>query len=143
MSIRIKSRPYHFNDVKLFLILIPVIAAINYHLTYNNIHLNGFLVFSFLVDTQQGYVGWLCMRAFILYLDRVYPYERNTSNRIILQTISATIIGDVVIIIQTMIMNYLFTNHSIPVSFFSVDMVIISIWFLVLNGFQISGAQLA
>jgi DNA-binding LytR/AlgR family response regulator len=36
-----------------------------------------------------------------------------------------------------MIMNWLFTNHPIPISFFTVDMVIISIWFLVVNGIYI------
>lgn len=36
-----------------------------------------------------------------------------------------------------MIMNWLFTDHPIPISFFTVDMVIISIWFLVVNGIYI------
>lgn len=132
-----KSRPYHYIDVRLFLILIPVIAAINYHLTYTNIHLNWRLVFTFLVDTQQGYVGWLCFRAIILYLDRVYPYRRNASKRILIQIPITSIAGGAVIIVQTMIMNWLFTDHPIPISFFTVDMVIISIWFFVLNGIYI------
>ena len=133
----IKSRPYHYNDVRLFLILIPLIAAINYHLTYINIHLNWRLVFTYLVDVQQGYVAVLCVRAIILYLDRVYPYTRNAGRRVVIQATVTTIVGDVVIIIQTMIMNYLFTDHPIPIKFFTMDMVIISIWFLVVNGIYI------
>ena len=131
------SRPYRFNDVKLFLILIPVIAAINYHLTYVNIHLNWRLVFTFLIDTQQGYVGWYCCRAVILYLDRVYPYAANPSKRILLQTFLSSLAGVGIIILQTMLMNYLFTDHPIPISFFTVDVVIISIWFLVVNGIYV------
>ncbi len=132
-----RSQPYRYNDVRLFLILIPVIAAINYHLTYTNVQLNWFLVFTYLIDTQQGYVGWLCCRAVIIYLDRVYPYQRNTSRRIIIQTISSTAAGLAAIILQTMLVNRLFTDHPMPVSFFTVDIIIIFIWFLVVNGIYI------
>jgi len=89
------------------------------------------------VDVQQGYVAVLCVRAIILYLDRVYPYTRNAGRRVVIQATVTTIVGDVVIIIQTMIMNYLFTDHPIPIKFFTMDMVIISIWFLVVNGIYI------
>jgi hypothetical protein len=132
-----RSRPYHYIDVRIFLILIPVIAAINYHLTYTNIRFNWFLVFTFLIDTQQGYVAWLCCRAIILYLDRVYPYSRNAAKRILIQTATTSIAGEAVIIIQTMIVNWLFTDHPIPLSFFTVDVVIIFIWFIVINGIYI------
>jgi len=131
------SRPYQYNDVRLFLVLIPVIAAINYYLTYTNIRLNGRLVFTFLVDVQQGYVGWLCARAVILYLDRVYPFSRNPFRRIVIQTATSSIVGVGVIVIQTIIMNYLFTDHPMPVSFFKLDMIIILIWFFVVNGIYI------
>lgn len=133
----LRSRPYHYNDIRLFLILIPVIAAINYHLTYVNIKLDWFLVFTFLIDTQQGYVGWFCCRAIILYLDRVYPFSRNIAKRILLQTFFGSVAGVGAIIIQTMIVNRLYTDQPIPFSFFSVDVVIISIWFLVVNGIYI------
>ncbi|MBX7109658.1 MAG: LytTR family transcriptional regulator DNA-binding domain-containing protein [Chitinophagales bacterium] len=133
----LQSRPYRYNDVKLFLVLIPVIAAINYHLTYINIRLNWFLVLTYLIDTQQGYVGWLCCRAVIIYLDRVYPYQRNTTRRIFLQTFSSSIAGLAAIILQTMLVNRIFTDHPMPVSFFTVDIVIIAIWFLVVNGIYI------
>lgn len=133
----LKSRHYRYNDVRLFLLLIPVIAAINYHLTYTNIQLNWFLVFTFLIDVQQGYVGWLCSRAVILYLDKVYPYRDHTTKRILLQTVTSSVAGVVAIILQTMAMNYLFTDHPIPLNFFTIDVVIISIWFLVLNGIYV------
>ncbi|MFI5134923.1 MAG: LytR/AlgR family response regulator transcription factor, partial [Chitinophagales bacterium] len=67
----------------------------------------------------------------------IYPYGSNALNRVLLQTFITTFVGDVVIIIQTMIMNDLFTDHPIPISFFTMDMVIISIWFLVVNGIYI------
>src|ERR1700759_4474890 len=43
----------------------------------------------------------------------------------------------VVIVLQTILMNYLFTDHPMPVSFFELDMIIIAIWFLVVNGIYI------
>ncbi|MEP7127746.1 MAG: LytTR family DNA-binding domain-containing protein [Chitinophagales bacterium] len=132
-----KSRPYRYNDVRLFLVLIPIIAAINYHLTYVNIRLDWFLLFTFLIDTQQGYVGWLCCRAIIIYLDRVYPYQRNTTKRIVIQTITSSVAGVAAIILQTILVNWIFTDHPMPTSFFTVDVVIIFIWFLVVNGIYI------
>lgn len=133
----IKSRPYHYNDVRLFLILIPVIAAINYYLTYTNVHLNWRLVFTFLIDVQQGYVGWLCLRFIILYMDRIYPFSRNPFKRIVIQTAITSVVGVGVIVLQTILMNWLFTDHPMPVSFFELDMIIILIWFFVLNGIYI------
>lgn len=133
----LRSRPYHYNDIRLFLILIPLIAAINYHLTYINIKLNWHLVITYLVDVQQGYVALFCVRAVILYLDRVYPYRRNAARRVLMQAAITTLAGDAVIIIQTLIMHYLFRDTPFPMSFFTMDMVIISIWFLVVNGVYI------
>jgi DNA-binding LytR/AlgR family response regulator len=133
----LNRRPYHLNDIRLFLILIPLIAAINYHLTYVNIQLNWRLVITYLIDVQQGYVALFCVRAIILYLDRVYPYRRNAARRILMQAAATTIIGDAVIIIQTLIMHQLFSDKPFPFSFFTMDMVIISIWFLVVNGIYI------
>jgi hypothetical protein len=134
----LKSRPYHYNDVRLFLILIPLIAAINYYLTYVDVQLNWRLVFTYLIDVQQGYVAILCVRAIIIYLDRIYPYTRNAARRVLLQATVTTIVGDAVIIIQTLIMNYFFGRKPFPMSFFTLDMVIISIWFLVVNGIYVA-----
>jgi DNA-binding LytR/AlgR family response regulator len=133
----LNRRPYHLNDIRLFLILIPLIAAINYHLTYVDIHFNWRLVLTYLLDVQQGYVAIFCVRAIILYLDRVYPYRRNAARRILIQAATTTIAGDAVIILQTLAMHHLFSDRPFPLSFFTMDLVIISIWFLVVNGIYI------
>lgn len=133
----LKYRPYHYNDVRLFLILIPVISSINYHLTYEDIQLNWRFVFTFLIDIQQGYVAWYCCRAIIIYLDRVYPYRRNVSRRILIQTSTTSFVGLLVIVLQTLLMHYLFSDKPFPMDFFTIDLVIIFIWFLVLNGIYI------
>ena len=131
------ARPYRYNDVKLFLVLIPIIAAINYHLTYTDISLNWRLVITFLIDTQQGYVGWFCCRAVILYLDRVYPYSRDPFKRIVIQTLTSSFVGVTVIILQTMLMHWLFGRGPMPLSFFTLDVIIITIWFFVVNGIYV------
>lgn len=133
----LKYRPYRYNDVKLFIILIPLISSINYYLTYTSISSGWRFVFTFLVDIQQGYVAWYCCRAIIIYLDKVYPYERHVARRILIQTASTTVAGLLVIILQTLLMHYLFSDRPFPLSFFTIDIVIIAIWFLVLNGIYI------
>ena len=130
-------RPYRYNDVKLFIILIPLISSINYYLTYTTISSGWRFVFTFLIDIQQGYVAWYCCRAIIIYLDKIYPYERNVARRILLQTSITTFVGLLVIILQTLLMHYLFSDRPFPLSFFTIDIVIIGIWFLVLNGIYI------
>jgi hypothetical protein len=130
-------RPYRFNDIKLFVILIPLIAAINYFLTYHDIRLNGRLALTFFLDVQQGYVGWYCCRMVILYMDKVYPYQRSLSGRIALQVFFSSFVGVGIIILQTMLMNYLFTDNPLPISFFTLDVIIITIWFFVVNGIYI------
>ena len=133
----LKPGPYHYNDIRLFLILIPLIAAINYHLTYIDIQLDWKLVYTYLIDVQQGYVAIFFVRIVILYLDKIYPYRRNASRRVLIQTVATTLAGDVAITLQTMLMHYLFRDTPFPMSFFTVDLVIISIWFLVVNGIYI------
>lgn len=52
-------KPYQ-SDVLIFLVLIPLISAFNYYLTYTDIHLNGFLLLTFTIDTVRGtWPGWV------------------------------------------------------------------------------------
>lgn len=62
------SQRYH-PDVLIFIILIPVIRAINYDLTNAHIRLNLFLAITFLLDTAQGYAAWCVVGKIILYLE--------------------------------------------------------------------------
>ena len=71
--------PVYKPDVWIFLILIPIISAINYYLTYTNIRFNAFLVMTFCLDTAQGYAAWWVVRIIIRYLDKVLPYEHSLS----------------------------------------------------------------
>ncbi|MDQ4140927.1 MAG: hypothetical protein M3142_10425, partial [Bacteroidota bacterium] len=78
---RNSPNPY-YPDVVLFLILIPFISAFNYYLTYTNIRLNWFLLLTFSIDTVQGYLAWLGVRYFVLYLDKknALPERRSSAH---------------------------------------------------------------
>ena len=76
------QNPYH-PDVWLFLILIPLISAFNYYLTYTHIQLNWFLLLTFSIDTAQGYVAWWGVRSFIFFLDKKQPFENGPSKRVV------------------------------------------------------------
>jgi DNA-binding LytR/AlgR family response regulator len=128
-----KIHPYH-PDVSIFLFAIPFISAINYYLTYHNIKLNSFLVLTFTIDTLQGYAAWWSVRYFILFLDKRWGYSRN---RIILQFIVTTVIGLTVISILTELVSLIARGKTVPLDFYTVDLVIISIWFFVINGVYI------
>lgn len=131
-----KSRfrnPYH-PDIPLFLGLIPFISGFNYYLTYSNIQLNWFLLLTFSIDTVQGYFAWWAVRAFIFYLDQKLPYESGLLRRIVVQLISTTVIGLAVISALTELVSWIAKGKPAPLNFYTLDLVIISIWFFVING---------
>ncbi len=135
------EKPSHKNlyhpDVKLFLILIPFISAINYYLTYSNIRISWFLFLTFTIDTLQGYAAWWAVRHFILFLDKKWPYETGGFSRILVQLFSTLFIGLAIISLLTELVSWIVKGKSAPLSFYTVDLFIIGIWFFVVNGIYI------
>lgn len=131
-----KSNPY-YPDIQIFLVLIPFISAFNHYLTYSNIQFNWFLALTYTIDTLQGYAAWLGVRYFILYLDQKWPYEKKTVFRIIFQITTTTIIGLVIIAVLTELVSFTARGRPAPLHFYTIDLFIISIWFLVVNGIYI------
>lgn len=130
------ERPYR-QDILTFLILIPLISAINYYLTYSNIELNGFLLLTFTIDTVQGYGAWWAVRWIVIRLDQRMPYENNPARRIGIQFLLTTAAGLFVISGLTELVSWIAKGKAAPLSFYTHDLVIISIWFFVLNGIYI------
>jgi DNA-binding LytR/AlgR family response regulator len=124
-------------DITVFLILIPFISAINYYLTYTNIELNGFLLLRFSIDTAQGYLAWWAVRGVIIYLDKKLPYSNGAAKRIWVQVIVTILVGLFVIASTTEILSLIIKGEPAPPAFYFVDLVIISIWFFVINGIYV------
>jgi DNA-binding LytR/AlgR family response regulator len=130
------TNPYH-PDIILFLILIPFIAGINYYLTYSDIQLNSFLLLTFSIDTVQGYLAVGGVRYFIFFLDRTLPIENQPVKRIIIQLFSTILIGLLIISLTTELVSWIARGRPAPLNFYTVDLVIIGIWFFVVNGIYI------
>lgn len=126
-----------YRDLKLFLWLIPFINVINYYLTYDNITLSWRLLATFTIDTLQGYITWLLIRAIIIWLDKKILFETKPVRRIIIQLALTFAAGIAVTIILTESINGLATSQPVPISFYTKDLFIISIWFFVVNGIYI------
>lgn len=131
-----KKQKYH-PDILLFLWLIPFISAFNYSLTYSNIQWNGFLLMTYTIDTVQGYLAWLCVRWMILFLDQKVPYEPKPLKRILIQIFFTTAAGLTFIIVTTELISLIVKGESAHISFYTLDVLIISIWFFVINGIYI------
>ncbi len=127
----------YFSDIKLFLILIPLINIINYYLTYSNIKLDWFLLLTFSIDTAQGYLAWWGIRSFIRILDQKIPYNKSLIKRIVFQIISTLIIGLSIIVFLTELLSWIVKGKSAPLHFYTHDIMIISIWVFVINGIYI------
>ena len=130
------NRP-KYNDVRFFLVAIALIAAFNYYLTYTNIRFGWFLIITYSLDTIEGWLAWWAVRSIILYLDEKMPYETNPLKRIVLQTIITTIIGLLVIIALTEMVSWIARGRSALSNFYTNDIFIFTIWFLVINGIYI------
>ena len=133
-----KDTKRHTSEIKLFLLLIPLINVFNYYLTYNNISVSWRTLLTFSIDTLEGYAAWAAVHFIILYLDRRMPFHENVLKRLIVQIVTTLFIGMFIIVALTVIINYAFTDRPMPGSFFSYDIFIISVWFLVINGIYIA-----
>ncbi len=127
------AKPYH-PDIALFLVLIPFISAINYYLTYSNIQLSWFLLLTFSIDTVQGYAAWWGVRTYIFFLDRKLPFEKDLLRRVIVQLIGSMILGLTIIAALTELVSWIARGKSAPLNFYTIDLVIIGIWFFLITG---------
>lgn len=118
--------------------MIPLINVFNYYLTYNNISFSGRTFVTFLIDTLIGYAAWGAVHFIILYLDERLPFQENVLKRLIIQIVATLFTGMFIIVALTVIIHYTFKGGPMPVSFFSFDIFIISVWFLVINGIYIT-----
>ncbi len=132
----IQKHDYH-PDWLIFLIAIPIISAINFHLTYSNIQLNSFFLIRFFIDTAQGYLAWWIVRLLILKLDKLIPYAPKPLKRILIQTALTTFSGLFFIALTTELLSLTVKNEWAPLEFYTQDLLIISIWFIVINGFYV------
>lgn len=126
-----------YRDVKLFLWLIPLINVVNYYLTYDGMIPFWRLIITFTLDTLSGYIAWLILRAIISWLDKRISYTEHPLQRILVQLALTLIAGMGCIILITEFVNFLATDKPVPRSFYTKDVLIISIWFFVVNGIYI------
>ncbi|GAB3220708.1 LytTR family transcriptional regulator [Algoriphagus aestuariicola] len=132
-SIAKKYRP----DILIFLVLIPLISAFNYYLTYSNIRWNSFLLLTFTIDTTQGYLAWLIVRRIIFRLDRRIPFGPKPVTRILIQLALTTFFGLGFIILTTELVSWIAKGKPAIPEFYTMDVFIIGVWFLVINGIYI------
>lgn len=126
-----------YKDVKFFLLFIAFISAFNYYLTYDNIKFNWFLVITYTIDTVQGWLAWWGVRSIIIYLDTKLPYAQYPIKRIVVQIVTTTITGLLIIISLTELVSWIVKGRSASINFYTFDIFIFVIWFLVLNGIYI------
>jgi hypothetical protein len=133
----LKNDEIKYNDVRLFLWLIPCINILNYYLTYTTYGPAWRVIATFTIDTIQGYIAWLILRSIVLWLDKKIPYQKNLQKRLFSQIVLTVLGGTASIIILTECVNWLATSKPVPRSFYQKDIFIISIWFFVVNGIYI------
>ena len=134
---QVMTRHQKYNDVKFFLVAIAFISAFNYYLTWSNIKFNWFLVYTYAIDTIQGWLAWWAVRSIIIYLDKKMPYGSKPLKRILVQLLVTSIAGLLVIILLTELVSWIFRGRPALSNFYFFDIFIIVIWFFVINGIYI------
>jgi hypothetical protein len=137
MTFKTSDKQVRYNDIILFLVLIPFINALNYYLTYTHISFNAHTLITFLIDTFDGYAAWWGIRSVIIYLDKKIPYETHPLKRILVQLFFTAVIGLLIIILLTELLNRIAKDTPVPASFYKFDIFIFLIWFFVINGIYI------
>ena len=130
-------RQQRYRDIPLFLVLVPVINALNYYLTYPSINFTRYTVITFTIDTLTGYLCWFGIRLIIIYLDKKYPYGSKPLTRVLGQLLITTVCGLLIIILVTEGVNRMLADHPVPTSFYLFDIFIFAIWIFVINGIYI------
>ena len=125
-------------EIRLFLVLVPLINIFNYYLTYNNISFSWRTAITFIIDTMLGYAAWTAVHLIIQYLDKKFPFEKNILRRLLIQITTTLLAGMSIIILLTVIIHYSLKDDPLPIGFFTYDIFIISVWFLVINGIYVS-----
>ena len=126
-----------YNDPLLFLVLIPLINTINYHLTYSTIRWDWYTYTTYAIDTVQGFIAWWIIRETILWLDKKLPYAKNLTKRITVQIVLTNVFAQGFIILATEIINALYTDEPLPSGFYTYNLFIFFIWILVINGIYV------
>ncbi len=126
-----------YNDGLLFLVLIPVINTINYHLTYARIRWDWYTYATYAIDTVSGFIAWWIIRKTILWLDVKMPYEKDMVKRIAVQLLLTNVFAQGFIILATEFVNELYTDEPLPTKFYTYNLFIFFIWILVINGVYI------
>ena len=83
-----KESKRHASEIKLFLLLIPLINVFNYYLTYNNISVSWRTLLTFSIDTLLGYAAWAAVHFIIIYLDQRLPFHENVLKRLTIQIVT-------------------------------------------------------
>ncbi|MEO1486080.1 MAG: LytTR family DNA-binding domain-containing protein [Bacteroidota bacterium] len=126
-----------YNDLLLFLILIPIISTINYYLTYIHIRWDWYTYTTYFIDIAQGYMAWWFGRMAIIWLDTKIAYEKAFAKRIIIQIVLTNIVIQGYLIFITELINYFFGDGPLPMNFYTYNLFIFFIWILVVNGIYI------
>lgn len=124
-------------DIKLFIVLIPIINFVNYFITYDYVKLNTYFFLTLLVDTLQGYLTWLIIRYVIIRMEKKSPLLHFTFRRLFLQLFYTCLSGLIFIILATELLNAIAKEEPVPLNFYQLDIWLYAIWILVVNGIYI------
>lgn len=126
-----------YRDKGIILLGVPVITALEYYLTYDNIRLNWLFVYEFLSDYTKILLIWLLIRWVVMRLDRRFPWQEGLVRRLAVQ-VPLTCLAGMLALTVLVHLEYRFLRPYPMQHFFNFDLVIALIFILLGNAIYVS-----
>lgn len=120
-------------DIPVFLIVVPFMTLVDYSITFATIVYDLDFFKTLFMDTMQGYVCWLVIRAIIIRMVKRKVFEHSTWKRLTLQFLLTFIASIAVCIIPHRTVDINGVKYAQNTDFFSHDLVIFLIWISIVN----------
>jgi hypothetical protein len=111
---------------------IPLITLFSYYLTYNNIQLNGLLVYELLSDALKVWIVWQVIRRVIIELDKQYTWQKGLLARLLVQ-VPLTCVAGIAVLTLLVYAEYALIRPYPLEHYFNFDVVLAVIFILLGN----------
>ncbi|GAB3953488.1 hypothetical protein GCM10028805_37300 [Spirosoma harenae] len=126
----------HYQDGWAMWIGVPLITVFIQYLTYEQITLNGMLLYELSSDALKIYLVWRTIRWVIVALDNRFPWQRSFPGRLLLQIGSTWLLGSIVLT-ALVFLDYWLVRPYPNQRYFSYDLVLAGIFILLVNAIYV------
>jgi hypothetical protein len=127
-----------YRDLPFLPLLVILTAGINIYIVYPETLFTYRFFRTLYEDSIITLICWFAMRSYIIWLDKVYPYQKGITKRIALQLPTAIIINSGLLIVITELVQYFYYHSPTAKEVYTHHIWVNGIWVIVQNGIYIT-----